>query len=124
MSTKQLFITCKKHGKQKHVAEKRNASYTYYRCVKCRSEAVQRRRRKLKVKAVAYKGGECELCGYNKCDAVLEFHHRDPSQKDFGISNGGCTWGWEKIKTELDKCVMLCANCHRELHCEIDTGLV
>jgi hypothetical protein len=41
--------------------------------------------------AIAYKGGECSICGYNKCVAALEFHHLNPSEKDFTISAKGYT---------------------------------
>lgn len=73
-------------------------------------------RRRLKVKAIAYKGGKCEICGYSKCPAAFDFHHVDPSVKDFGIS--GNTRSFEKLRPELDKTMLLCANCHRELHDE------
>jgi hypothetical protein len=66
--------------------------------------------------AIDYKGGKCQICGYNKCLDVLEFHHLNTSEKDFGISQKGYTRSWIKVKIELDKCVMLCANCHREIH--------
>lgn len=56
--------------------------------------------------------------GYNKCIAALEFHHLDPNEKDFGIASSGATRTFEKIKVELDKCIMVCANCHREIHDE------
>mgnify|MGYP003431129005 FL=1 len=46
----------------------------------------------------------------------MEFHHLDPEQKDFGIAAKGYTRSWEKVKEELDKCIMVCANCHREIH--------
>lgn len=75
-------------------------------------------RQKIKEKAVEYKGGKCSNCGYNKCIWAFEFHHLDPSEKDFGISKYS-TLSWNRIKVELDKCIMLCANCHRELHYEI-----
>ncbi len=78
---------------------------------------VVKRRRKLKLLAVEYLGGSCSLCGYNKCASALEFHHRDPSQKDFGIA--GTTKSFESIKIELDKCILVCANCHREVHREL-----
>lgn len=73
---------------------------------------------KIKEKAIAYKGGCCANCGYNKYYGALEFHHVDPQQKDVD-------WGklrlrsWDKITFELDQCVMLCANCHREEHQEL-----
>lgn len=71
-------------------------------------------RRRQKRRAVEYKGGRCQKCGYNKCIKALEFHHLDPSQKDFAFS-GRCI-SWEKMRPELDKCVMLCRNCHAEVH--------
>ena len=77
---------------------------------------VTERRKKLKRMAVEYKGGKCEVCGYDRCIAALEFHHPDPSQKDFGMSSGGWTRAWATIKNEIDKCMLVCACCHRELH--------
>jgi len=69
--------------------------------------------------AIEYKGGRCILCGYDKCQEALEFHHTDSSQKDFGVSQDGLTRSWERVKNELDKCIMVCANCHRELHANL-----
>lgn len=66
--------------------------------------------------AIAYKGGKCQVCGYDKCVGALEFHHIDPTQKDFGISAKGYTRSWDKNRQELDKCILVCANCHREIH--------
>jgi len=65
--------------------------------------------------AIDYKGGKCIVCGYNKCTWALEFHHIDPKEKEFSISDKGYTRSWDKVKIELDKCVLLCANCHREV---------
>lgn len=73
-------------------------------------------RRLIKKWALDYKGSHCELCGYNKCTDALEFHHLDPDQKDFSISDRDIKLDWGKIKNELDKCILICANCHRELH--------
>ena len=70
--------------------------------------------KKTKEKLIEYKGGKCQICGYNKCISALEFHHLDPSQKDFNISGG--TKSFEKAKIEVDKCVLVCSNCHREIH--------
>ncbi len=78
--------------------------------------AVQKRRKDIREKAIAYKGGSCEVCGYAKCSEALEFHHITRSRKDFGISAKGYTRGWKKVKDELDKCILVCANCHREIH--------
>lgn len=73
-------------------------------------------RKKMKMWALEYKGDRCEKCGYNKSISALEFHHLDPAEKDFSISSSTLSNNWEKIKKELDKCIVLCSNCHRELH--------
>jgi HNH endonuclease. len=79
-------------------------------------QAVKKRRIRLRVMARDYKGGKCELCGYKKCPRALSFHHIDPKKKAFGISTKGLTRSWDKIREEIDKCVLLCANCHMEVH--------
>lgn len=77
--------------------------------------AVAKRRRTLKLKSIQYKGGKCSCCGYDKYPGVLDFHHVDPRTKEFSIGARGYTRSWEKIKQELDKCILVCANCHREI---------
>lgn len=72
-------------------------------------------RKKNKEKGIEYKGGKCEICGYNKCNSALEFHHIDPTNKSFTPSKN-MNLAWEKLKLELDKCILVCANCHREIH--------
>ena len=62
-----------------------------------------------------YKGGECILCGYNESPAALDFHHIDPEAKIFGIGNRPCCT-LEYLKTEVDKCILVCACCHRIEH--------
>ena len=79
-------------------------------------QAVSKRRRELRQKAVELLGGKCSMCGYNKCEAALEFHHLDPLLKDFSVSTRGLTRSWDKIEKELNKYILLCANCHREIH--------
>ena len=83
---------------------------------------VKKRRQFLKEKAVEYKGGCCEKCGYNKYIGALEFHHLDPNEKDFGIASNGITRSWEILKKELDQCILVCSNCHREIHGELYSG--
>ncbi len=78
--------------------------------------AVNKRRHNIRQMAIRYKGNQCSICGYSKCMNSLEFHHFNPKEKDFGISAKGYTRSWRIIKMELDKCVLLCANCHREVH--------
>jgi len=84
--------------------------------MKVHSWRVSEYRRRIKVRAIAYKGGQCQRCGYDKCLAALDFHHRDPGAKD--ISLGSKVLRWETVWQELDKCDLLCANCHREVHDE------
>lgn len=81
------------------------------------SEAVNKWRKNTKRKLIAAFGGHCAICGYDKCDGVLEFHHVDPSQKDFhwGTINGNIR-SWKTITAEMSKCVCLCSNCHKEVH--------
>lgn len=67
-----------------------------------------------KRKLVEYKGGKCCICGYNKCDQALDFHHVDQSTKEFSISSR--IRSFSKILEEVDKCILVCSNCHREIH--------
>lgn len=78
-------------------------------------KAVSRRRKKVRDLAISYKGKRCTICGYNKCKQALEFHHL-LQEKEFGISAKGYTRSWDKVKKELDKCILVCSNCHREIH--------
>lgn len=79
------------------------------------------RRARLKLAAVALFGGKCQECGFKKNPWVMEFHHIS-DDKEFHISVVGLAW--EKMKEELKKCIMLCANCHRALHCNRDADLM
>ena len=85
-------------------------------CKRCVCEERTERGKDFKKKCVEYKGGECERCGYKKYNGALDFHHIDPHEKDFGIGKQRRTRFDEKIMAELDKCIMLCSNCHREKH--------
>jgi len=81
--------------------------------------AVAKRRRKLKTLAIEYKGGKCQVCGYSKYPGALDLHHVNHVEKEFGIADKGYTRSWEKVKVELDKCALVCANCHREIEAGI-----
>lgn len=74
-------------------------------------------RKRKKVELVNYKGGECVCCGYNKSISALQFHHLNPKEKDFSIS--GKSYSFEKLKREVDKCILVCSNCHIEIHEQI-----
>lgn len=81
--------------------------------------AVSKRRKQIKQNAMDHKGGKCCICGYSKCLDALEFHHLDDSKKEFGISKRGYTRSWEKVCQELEKCILVCSNCHREIHAKV-----
>jgi 5-methylcytosine-specific restriction endonuclease McrA len=82
-------------------------------------QAVDKRRKKIKRLAIDYKGGKCAICGYKQYRGALEFHHRDNKDKNFGLSTKGLTRSWKKTKKELDKTILVCSNCHKELHAGI-----
>ncbi len=86
---------------------RKSAGHSRERCNSC---IVNQRKDTMKHKAVAYKGGKCELCGYSRCLRALEFHHHDPSSKEFNLATMACR-SWSKVQAELDKCKMYCANC-------------
>lgn len=101
---------CKYHGETTYYLQGRNS----YRCKKCNSERSSVRRRKVKELALDYLGSRCSICDYDKSIWALEFHHL--YGKDFSIGSKGYARAWHKVKEELDKCVLLCSNCHREQH--------
>ena len=86
-----------------------------YRCKKCDNSETIKRFREYKRQAVEYKGGRCVMCGYNACLGSLDFHHTDPDSKDPNWTRIR-TWRFDKIKEELDKCILVCRNCHGEIH--------
>lgn len=79
------------------------------------AETTRNRNRLRKIKAVEYLGGRCNKCGKDWHPAVFEFHHIDPKEKDLQPSQA-LQMSWENFKKELDKCILLCANCHRMVH--------
>ena len=72
-------------------------------------------RRRAKQVLVREAGGQCHLCGYDRCLAALEFHHLDPREKAFALSLRGVTRSLDALREEAAKCVLLCANCHAEV---------
>ena len=88
----------------------RTSGHSLNLCSTCRARST---RLKLKIKYLDYLGGKCTICGFDKSVHALEFHHRIPSEKSFQIS--GTIKSWDKVKPELDKCIILCANCHRQV---------
>lgn len=92
-----------------------------YICIECQKNKIKKLRNEAKKKAVEYLGGKCMKCGGEFPVYVYDFHHRDPLEKDKGLARLMSS-RWEKIKVELDKCDLLCANCHRIEHHGNDTG--
>lgn len=90
--------------------QNRNRRY----CDNHRNLSLTDSRRHLKDLAVKYKGGECHFCGYSRCAGALKFHHVAPEEKDFEIAKGSVSW--DRIRAELDKCLLVCGNCHDEIH--------
>ncbi len=80
------------------------------------SKSVMRTQKKKKLIAVEAFGGKCCICGYNKCSEALEFHHLNKTEKELSPSYIIMRWSFERARPELDKCLLLCANCHREIH--------
>lgn len=83
--------------------------------IRCRTCVTNLRRFDKKKKAVEYLGGKCVDCGYDTCMEAMEFDHIDPTTKEFSISGNHCI-SWERLRQELNKCELRCANCHRERH--------
>jgi len=108
---KRTYGRCPKHGHTAFYARTEGG----FRCGRCRSEAVAKRRRLLKKKLVEEAGGRCVLCGFDQHPAALQFHHLDPATKSFQIGEGGLTRAIEKCRAEAAKCVLLCSNCHAEV---------
>lgn len=106
--------SCQKNKSWSEYYLRRDNTATLTYCKDCTNEQTTERTRKLKLEAVRYKGGFCEGCGYSRCLAAMEFHHRDPASKDFTISERRKA-SLDELKPELDKCALLCCRCHREV---------
>ena len=102
---------CHRHGPTEFLVFRNGR----YRCARCNSEAVARRRRKVKATLVREAGGRCAICGYDRHPVGLQFHHLDPSSKTFGLSCRGTTHALAKSRAEAQKCILLCATCHAEV---------
>lgn len=72
----------------------------------------------MKIQGIKMLGGKCSRCGYDRCVDALEFHHVNPAEKEFKLGSGN-TMSWQEYKRELSKCILVCSNCHKEIHSEI-----
>jgi hypothetical protein len=104
-------LTCTQCGREYMYDSRRGHTRTM--CNSCKSNYRLKERQQ---ERVTYLGGKCSVCGYDKCAAALDFHHVDASDKgEFQLSQSHCR-SWDAVKAELDKCVLLCRNCHAEYH--------
>ncbi len=77
----------------------------------------QGRGRRRRQSLIRQKSGRCERCGYNRNEAALAFHHIDPASKSFPLDLRSCSnTSWEVLVAEAQKCMLLCLNCHAEIH--------
>jgi len=112
---------CKYCGK--NIGEEPNRSKGH-RKTQCGSCAVSKRRWKVKYDLVTAKGGKCCRCGWDKHPAALQFHHTDPSIKEFNLNANTLLREKGNYEEELSKCILLCANCHAIEHQNGDRFLV
>lgn len=87
-----------------------------YECLPQENYSGSDLRKQIKQWGLEYKGNKCVLCGYDKCISALDFHHTNPQEKEFELSNRNIKLDWDIVKKKLDKCIVVCANCHREIH--------
>jgi transposase len=107
----QALAECDRHGTVQFV-RRGDGGWT---CPQCRAENVVNWRRRAKARLLREAGGRCRLCGYSRYQGALQFHHLDPSSKEFAISRRGVTRAFEELRAEARKCVLLCSNCHAEV---------
>ncbi len=108
--------SCKENCNIEDFYQRRGKQNSSTYCKKCTSIQTIKRTQNLKKLMVEYKGGQCEKCGYNTYIGALEFHHLNPKEKDFHPSQLKKYTFDDRVKKELDKCILVCANCHREIH--------
>ena len=104
---------CKITQELKNFYKRKRGGYKNW-CKKCLIEYNPIINYKNKIKAIEYKGGQCSICGYNKCYWSMHFHHTNPNTKEFNLNR---MWRkkWDNIVLELEKCILLCSNCHGEV---------
>lgn len=107
---------CKKEKLVSEFYKRRNGSEPSPYCKPCTTEQTIERQRLFKAKCVEYLGGKCIVCGYDKYQGSLDFHHIVPEEKEFNISKVRLTKYGPKVEKELDKCILVCKNCHSEIH--------
>jgi DNA-directed RNA polymerase subunit RPC12/RpoP len=115
MTTAYQCRTCSVEGQENFY---KNAKY---QCKACWNKRTFQSARDKLDQLIEERGAQCEQCGYNRCRAALEWHHKDAAEKEFSISDRRGK-NIDELRTETNKCLLLCANCHREAHSF--TGLI
>jgi predicted HNH restriction endonuclease len=118
IQTKKICPSCNIEKSIDEFYRRRNDTNCSTYCKNCTTIETTKRQRTVKQKAVNYLGGKCSICNYDKYTGALEFHHINPAEKDFNIAELKLS-SFERIKPELDKCLLVCSNCHREIHGKI-----
>lgn len=119
-NTRQIENESIKQYDENRICQRCKQNFTYNRKENntktfCSSCYLLLKRTERKKRAVEYLGGKCEICGYNRCMSALDFHHKSPDKKEFAISTMYYI-SWNRIEQELDKCMLVCKNCHAEIH--------
>jgi transposase len=112
-----VSMLCSRHG----VTDFKLRADGGYRCLRCRTDAVTKRRRQVKQVLIEEAGGACARCGYDRHPAALHFHHLNPAAKSFAISEQGVARSLARAGAEARKCVLLCSNCHAEVEAGLAT---
>lgn len=110
-----MHMECGVHGLVPHSKHHNGNATPRYRCNKCQALRVKSIVDVKRQMAYAHYGDSCSICGYSRCKSALEWHHKDPKEKELNPARV-FSRSWDKIMKELDKCVLLCSNCHREVH--------
>lgn len=115
-TSKSKLKTCKTCG---HIYELKSYPYKsriiYRPCPKCENKRLRNKHKERKLQITNLMGGKCHLCGYDKNYAALELHHVNPKDKEYPI-NKLKSVSWKLVIKELSKCILVCSNCHREIH--------
>lgn len=112
---KKMPRTCEGCSRQ-YIWESRRG-HTFRKCNSCVANG---KRKNARITLITKAGGKCVSCGYKKCIDALEFHHRDPREKDFNVNGSTGCMSIARLLREIKKCDLLCANCHREKHFQIN----
>ena len=111
----------RRNNPEKREIDNKRLREDYYKRPEVRKKKLasyKQRLLKIKRDAVNYKGDKCQVCGYDKCLTALEFHHIDPAKKEKSLNSRGIDRrkSLSTLKPELDKCILVCCRCHREIH--------